>query len=196
MVCHQSVRGDENLKVLFLRIASIVPGILALDQTGYEAGGHTGSIVLCDQWSLELIRALKVIRFLAQVQGDAWLAHGCHCKAHTKHELLVSIVERHVNIDPRVRNFHCYTLNRHNLIYLLTFFLQALYISWTPQLWWASLLLPLWLEPFWLELYGSSTRIQVRKHCIFTSQPWTHLTIVLIPCITLISTESYALCHF
>lgn len=49
IVCHQFVRGDENLKVLSLRIASIVLGILALDQMGYEAGGHTGSIVLCDQ---------------------------------------------------------------------------------------------------------------------------------------------------
>lgn len=49
VVCHQSVRGDENLKVLSLRIASIVLRILALDQMGYEAGGHTGSIVLCDQ---------------------------------------------------------------------------------------------------------------------------------------------------
>lgn len=92
IVCHQSVRGDENLKVLFIRIASIVPGFLEQDQTGYEAGGHIESIVLCDQWSLGLIRALKVIGFVERLQRGSQMlgfALGCRCKAHMKHVLLL-----------------------------------------------------------------------------------------------------------
>jgi len=92
------------------------------------------------------------------------------------------------NPDHRVKNLNCYI---HTLIYILTSFSQTSYMCWTPRLWLASLLLPLWSEPFWRVLSGSSTRIQVRKYpCIFTSEhPWTHLTLVLIPCLTLISNE-------